>query len=146
MRNIRFRGKPIEYPIREIVNNEPIMPFIYGGYYKDECWGNKAGEKEYIIQYNSTGLGYNEFIRVDPKTVGQYTEFKDINGTWIYEGDILKCKLYNGKYENYIVLWDEKEGMFTSLNKYKTNFIDCAIWSKFEVIGNIYDNPELIEG
>lgn len=139
MRELKFRGKPIKYPYRIIVDNKEIMPFAYGGYYKDKCWGNKDEEKEYIIAPNSRGLGYNEFIRVDPKTVGQYTGFKDIDGGWIYEGDIIQygtciLKVF---YDQGIFKAQNREGSIELLCMYDTG--------AFKIIGNIYDNPELLK-
>lgn len=62
---------------------------------------------------------------VIPETIGQYTGLADKNGTKIFEGDIVLLK---GDEEPYQVVMD--------------NFYDHDI----EVIGNIYDNPELLEG
>lgn len=115
-------------------------------------WKHAIDNKKYKMIYSGditekgSGRVLNFPFEIDGEFVldiMQYTGFKDKNDKEIYEGDILKCKLYNGKHENYIVLWDKKEGMFTSLNEGKTNFIDCTIWNKFEVIGNIYENSKV---
>ena len=73
----------------------------------------------------------------------QWTGFTDKNGTEIYEGDILKCKLYNGEYENYVIVWDEEEAGFDALNEDKNNFMLPSIWTVSKIIGNIHENPEL---
>jgi len=77
----------------------------------------------------------------------QYTGLKDKNGKEIYEGDILHQDAF---WDIYIV-WDDKHSRFAYL---------CTDWvvtqgdpisilsdqlSKFEVIGNIYENPELLK-
>lgn len=71
------------------------------------------------------------------------TGIKNIDNIEIYEGDILKCELYNGEYENYVIVWDEEEAGFDALNEDKSNFMLPSIWTVSEIIGNIHENPEL---
>lgn len=78
---------------------------------------------------------------VYPETVGQYTDLCDKNGKKIFEGDIVKCAMvYDSasafKSKTEIVAVEYIDGCFYPL-------YDCKK-KEIEVIGNIYDNPELL--
>lgn len=114
---------------------------------KFRAWGKNSkeylshkGEKEFTI----TELGTLPDLSV--WKLEQYTGLKDKNGTEIYEGDILDVILHNGEHENYLIQWDEREAGFEAYNRDRSNYILSYIWDECEVIGNIFENPELMGG
>lgn len=80
----------------------------------------------------------------------QYIGLKDRNRSKIYEGDIVRRELLNKYYK--ITKWNEKKACFDPFaddfywEDYDSSFSNRG-WSSenIEVIGNIYENPELIE-
>lgn len=131
MREILFRGKRTD-------NGE----WVEGYYYKAKYYRTNGELCDYITVPN-----LDEYIIPSPKyvvdasTIGQYTGLKDKNGTNIFEGDIVLLK---GDEEPYQVAFDEScfQVYGNSICYVMDNFYDHDI----EVIGNIYDNPELLGG
>ena len=109
--------------------------WVYGAYIPQ--WGE-------IATFDADGQDCT--IPVDGDTVGQYTGLKDRNGKRIFEGDIVLKRTYHGKKPFPVSYCD---GMFhcgfgggSSTPSHGYTLADNQI----EVIGNIYDNPELLEG
>ena len=127
MREILFRGqcctdgKWVEgYLGIEAPDELVIQKFSYDEYFKSNC----------IDQYS-----------VKPETVGQYTGLTDKNGTKIFEGDIL-----HAAQGDFVVRWSESICSFVAGEKERMRpCMNSGTMNCCEVIGNIYDNPELLE-
>lgn len=97
-------------------------------------------------------------IDVDPETICEFVDLTDKNGKKIFEGDIVKYKYGRGFKEDAreaesitecIEVVRFRKGGFTpyaySLTSSSDNKLHFSYFD-FEIIGNIYDNPELLEG
>jgi len=132
MREILFRAK----------HSDPYDTHgWYYGYYE-----RADNTYHYIITENGS------IIPINPRTVGQYTGFKDRNDIRIFEGDIVRCYDKIECYDIGCIYWDDKISSFrrTSSSCLDPRFhsFDYPLSSRceYEVIGNIYDNPELLKG
>jgi len=142
MRDAVFRGKRLE-------TNE----WVYGGLHKHQifraCPIENFDSNEQLLIVNDGFISNTTenpvyVIPIKYSTAGQYTGLPDKNSKKIFEGDIIE---YYGFY-GYVLFED---GMFimsgianTQFGKYKQPlcYHDSA---ECEVIGNIHDNPELLE-
>ena len=111
------------------------------------CEGNLHIDKQCvaIITPDDTPLGC--YGQVDPDTIGQYTGLTDKNGTKIFEGDIVKLRLLAAKME-WKGVCEYRNGAFGLAwqyagERYCTFTGTCN--AEYEVLGNIHDNPELME-
>ena len=120
-------------------------------------------------------LGFENWYRVNPSTICQCTGLKDRNGNLIWENDVVdflghrgivkfECGSFGIAYEKHID-WDEIQANIMPLTGCENTLYACendnyiSLWeiywnfndeddslSTVEVIGNIFDNPELLEG
>mgnify|MGYP004630873095 CR=1 FL=1 len=87
---------------------------------------------------------YNDYFDTEDMILMQYTGLHDKNGKEIYEGDILKSIQWN---DIYLVKYIGTA--FYLCRKGNKGFNKITTWNnaeKSEVVGNIYDNPELLGG
>ena len=107
--------------------------WVYGYFGKD------YSERCIISNYLNAS---NEAWGVIPETIGQFTGLLDKNGKEIYEGDILQNTPREVQYKVY---WSkDMHAWFVERINYGSKEPLCCLDDKFEVIGSIYDNPELI--
>ncbi len=142
MREIKFRGKRLND-----FNQE--KEWVYGQYQAHNLWdGTPANNVRHAIHYlylnehpGCNGHMLNEMEYISVKTLGQYIGMKDINDVEIYEGDILKDR-YGEIFE---VQYCNENCAFGSLLYAHKEFYLLKDFENVKVIGNIYENPELLE-
>ena len=115
--NYKFRGKTAE------------GKWAYGFYVQ-----RTDKKEEYICVFEPN---YPSFIKVRPETVGQWTGIKDNSGKEIYEGDII-----SNKFTGIPAICQFNGGTFEFREKGCSSLIEL---SNNVIIGNIYDNPEILE-
>ena len=97
-----------------------------------------------IVDFEEDYFTTEFWYKVDPETVGQFTGMTDKHGTKIFEGDILN-EPFEGREKLYQVFWSEDYFSFRVKNGYGEYYLDEICQSRCEVIGNIYDNKELLK-
>jgi len=89
------------------------------------------------------------FCNIDYETLGQFTGRYDKDGVRIFEGDIVRLSLPIAKDLVYTaigkIIYDESCSFSCETLSKKVGTFPLAPDFKYEVIGNIYDNPELLE-
>ena len=97
---------------------------------------------------------YEGHYAVEPKSLGQYTGLKDKNGVRIFEGDIVNacydCGVIEFNCGVFGINWDygrcDKTTMYGTFGqRHNLRRMDDEIIDRIEIIGNIYDNPELLK-
>ena len=116
---------------------------------KDKWWveGYLYGiwERRYILWGMTNDVP--NMVEVDPTTICQCTELKDKNGKLIWENDIIEAHLDNLFPEDisrFQVLWKDYSFKIRLEKELYDDFCD-DLSELFEVAGNIFDNPELLE-
>lgn len=136
MREIIFRGKAINRDIGYHRTSYKNGDWVYG-------LVTRIYDERFELPVEMTDINGVSGIEVDYKTIGQYTGLTDKNGKKIFEGDIVKCKDNLVKDFEFYGYVDHFNGSFVIVGDFMTHYrwLDYDV----EVIGNIYDNPELLK-
>ncbi len=142
-REIKFRGW-----------NKKNGTWLYGFYLQNR------GEHFVCPDELATGKVFEDY-EVDLESVGQFTGLCDKNGKEMYEGDILYSEAEDGSNAKSLIGWNEDMTCFGIMDEYAYraqlkgyNFpaFDNQVMDnfrrhcvRFEIIGNIYENPELLK-
>lgn len=149
-RNILFRGK-----------RTSDGAWVYGSYIRaTDRWHKYGFHEDWISTVSYANGGWFNLVQKFPvrsETVGQYTGLNDKNEKRVFEGDILRiAKQCDGLGTYFIppldypvlvvVKWDLCSWMWETLtdDKYYIGFPEAWCHYECEVIGNIFDNPELL--
>jgi hypothetical protein len=95
--------------------------------------------------------GYDREVHNAYGNIMQYTGLKDKNGKKIYENDLLQYDGYNFRLINkekiYQIRYDDNLAQYYAYNLENSfdTFLVVRAWKESKIIGNIYQNPELLE-
>lgn len=126
MRGIKFRGKRLT-----------DGKWIYGDFFRNR--GKSFITTDGIVE---NPLASWQDYNVDPDTVGQFTGIYDRKGSEIYEGDIVRTSV--SKNGIALVEWHCEHAAFVVHMKGSDQWYH--LYKGYEKIGNIHDNPSLLEG
>lgn len=126
MREIEFRG-------RDRYADGTFTPWVYGG-----CGYRHADIYPEIIDGQGVKQG------VEPDTIGQWTGLFDISGNRLYEGDVVEMKGYINTIITGVLIYSNRQGAYMVYRE-DGNAMFVLEAQRFELLGNIFDDPKLQE-
>lgn len=120
-----FRGKRID-------NGEWFFGF--------DIWSPWLGDEDFV-----TLSDHKEMVKVDPKTIGEFTGALTGDGTKIFEGDIIDIPRWVVTYSTGMKCCKGLQvGWFIQRDNWES-YAELMDTEYMRVIGNVHDNPELLE-
>lgn len=139
----KFRGYSQIVP-RELIR----MGISYTGNGWVEGYLIQEGNDSYIIngviEANSEYITIREWIPVFTDSIGRATGLQDKNGKTYYEGDLVKWdnEIFQVKFDRYQFVL---EGFYEPRQDVPSDFFSEGAYKDSEIVGNIYENPNLLE-
>ena len=136
-------GREIEFRAKSIDNQ---VEWLFGGI------SFSADGAAFIVNTGKDHLGYITIMKeVDRRTIGQYTGLKDKNGNRIFDGDIVAyCDCPASDYYREteianagVILFDDAQFFVTNRQTVEMDDLVYDGTMDCEIIGNVYDNPDL---
>jgi uncharacterized phage protein (TIGR01671 family) len=135
MREIKFRAWQFHPSLHRPVGMYPVTSLVF--------YDDNGGGEAFLLS-GGDGIESSEYF--EDIELMQYTGLKDKNGKEIYEGDILKYFSINDTFgpDRYLVEWQAPSFGLKRL-LYERHDYPTFIAHDFVIIGNIYQNPELLK-
>lgn len=113
--------------------------------FKFRCWDALSNPPRMMLDDETCDFTVEQLFSSELQPM-QFTGLHDRNGVEIYEGDILRREIPNVPM---LVRWNDKYAQFDLVDPGKSgDFLTAYVWfqgGSHEVIGNIWENPELLE-
>lgn len=138
MREILFKGKAVD-GYKNIAEGEWIEGSLF---YADDEYGTVCYIATSYLSSDKDEPMIVVAYQVDSETVCQYTGLTNKNGRKIFEGDIVRI---DGQQELFTVVWVCDTARFGLQSKTQLLYFEFGLGSKIEVIGNIYENSDLLK-
>ncbi|MYV00125.1 hypothetical protein GB995_12520 [Lactobacillus plantarum] len=148
MKLIKEMATMIKFRVWDKVQNKMLLPdnieFIHGQAY----WAEASADGQDECSNDGKVDGIGALFELE-----QFTGLKDVNGKDIYDGDIVSVFNEDGNYYNDVIEWCIKYNYPAFELKYHSHLYESNALSEImnagveniKVIGNVYENPELLE-
>ena len=109
-------------------------------------WKKKYKSNKWFISCFPDKDDNEEVYVIDINTLCQYTGLTDKNGNKIWENDVVRNEYERNGFQTLKIYYSTENAKYVLMNAYKMFTDFDSLLGQLEVIGNIFDNPELLGG